>query len=205
MTPDEVLANVWTLPDCGCWIWAGKWDSHGYGVYEMPNGKKRPAYRIAYEALRGIVEQGLCLDHLCLMKCCVNPDHLEPVTRSENFRRRRVNGPSIQTLNIPDLRGSIRQRINHEICRIKKEGETLSERMSVMSDEELTAYAQTLRDINVSKAYEHRLHYNLMSALNERQKQERLTVEEAGSLLDYITRLIAPPKHPDGLILDRRR
>ena len=31
--------------------------------------------------------EGLELDHLCRNKCCVNPQHLEPVTRSENLKR----------------------------------------------------------------------------------------------------------------------
>jgi hypothetical protein len=45
------------------------------------------AHRVAYEQFVGTVPDGLELDHLCENKACVNPGHLEPVTRSENVRR----------------------------------------------------------------------------------------------------------------------
>ena len=45
------------------------------------------AHRFAYEMLVGPIPEGLDLDHLCRVRHCVNPNHLEPVTRSENLRR----------------------------------------------------------------------------------------------------------------------
>lgn len=54
---------------------------------------KGPAYRIAYEWMVGPIPEGMQLDHLCRRKDCVNPHHLEPVTRAENQRRVRVAGP----------------------------------------------------------------------------------------------------------------
>lgn len=50
-------------------------------------GRTGLAHRVAYEALVGRIPDGLTLDHLCENKRCVNPDHLEPVTRAENLRR----------------------------------------------------------------------------------------------------------------------
>ena len=45
------------------------------------------AHRVAYEALIGPIPKGLCLDHLCRVRYCVNPAHLEPVTVRENVLR----------------------------------------------------------------------------------------------------------------------
>ena len=75
------------LPDeNGCWIWRWYVHSSGYGMLRS-GGKARYAHRVVYEQLRGPVPEGLELDHLCRVRRCVNPDHLEPVTRSENLRR----------------------------------------------------------------------------------------------------------------------
>lgn len=47
----------------------------------------KSAHREAYKAFKGEIPDGLELDHLCRVRNCVNPDHLEPVTRLENARR----------------------------------------------------------------------------------------------------------------------
>lgn len=47
------------------------------------------AHRVAYELTRGPIPAGMEIDHLCRVRSCVNPDHLEAVTRGENLRRGR--------------------------------------------------------------------------------------------------------------------
>ena len=47
-----------------------------------------PAHRLVWEQRVGPLEVGMVLDHVCRNKMCVNPEHLEPVTRAENNRRR---------------------------------------------------------------------------------------------------------------------
>ena len=68
-----------------CWFWtAAKKD--GYGAFRV-NGKTHRAHKWIYEKLRGKVSDGLELDHLCGHRNCVNIDHLEEVTHTENLRR----------------------------------------------------------------------------------------------------------------------
>lgn len=70
----------------GCWLWLNRLDSWGYGQY-YTNGKRPLAHRFAYIALVGPFPEGLESDHLCRVRHCVNPAHIEPVTRAENVRR----------------------------------------------------------------------------------------------------------------------
>lgn len=74
----------------GCWLWTGATKNHnGYGALTL-RGTPRSvilAHRFAYELLVGPIPDGLQLDHLCRVRHCVNPDHLEPVTQAENVRR----------------------------------------------------------------------------------------------------------------------
>lgn len=70
----------------GCWLWAGAWDNKGYGIFSS-QGKSLRAHRVSYEQHKGPIPEGLQIDHLCRVHCCVNPDHLEAVTPKENTLR----------------------------------------------------------------------------------------------------------------------
>lgn len=66
-----------------CIIWAGPTDKDGYGKAS----EGRLAHRVVYVREVGPIPPGLELDHLCRVRNCVNPEHLEPVTHAENMRR----------------------------------------------------------------------------------------------------------------------
>jgi hypothetical protein len=88
--PDRVRRKIST-DENGCWIWSGA-SVGGYGrqrVGSRTDGTRREMYahRFVYELLVGAVPLGLCLDHICRVRKCVNPAHLEPVTNGENCRR----------------------------------------------------------------------------------------------------------------------
>jgi hypothetical protein len=68
-----------------CWLWMGN-TSWGYGGISV-EGKHKKVHRVSYEILVGPIPEGLVLDHLCRVKSCVNPEHLEPVTQRENVLR----------------------------------------------------------------------------------------------------------------------
>jgi hypothetical protein len=69
-----------------CWNWTAAVSAGSYGsiYYE---GRMQKAHRVMWRLERGEIPEGLDLDHLCRNRLCVNPAHLEPVTRSENLRR----------------------------------------------------------------------------------------------------------------------
>jgi hypothetical protein len=70
-----------------CWIWTLHLNKGGYGQ-AVVGGRNYLAHRLAYMIFNGpIMEQ--TLDHLCRVRACVNPDHLEPVSHRKNMERGR--------------------------------------------------------------------------------------------------------------------
>lgn len=71
-----------------CWIWIGARAPNGYGQIVV-SGPRRVllAHRLSYQTYVGPIPDGLVIDHLCRVRACVRPDHLEPVTVGENSAR----------------------------------------------------------------------------------------------------------------------
>ena len=70
----------------GCWLWQGGKNTEGYG-YIRVGGRQISVHRAAYLDRVGPIPAGLELDHLCRVRHCCNPAHLEPVTGRENLHR----------------------------------------------------------------------------------------------------------------------
>lgn len=93
-----------------CWIWQGACDTQGYGLTSLER-RRMQAHRRYYELSVGPIPTGAELDHLCHVRACVRPDHLEPVTHAENMRRAAVArlGPGA-VAEIRRSRGVVTQR-----------------------------------------------------------------------------------------------
>lgn len=83
---ERFMDKVSPEPNSGCWLWMGVVQAEGYGGI-WDGERMQQAHRVAYELFCGPIPKDRELDHLCRMRCCVNPKHLEPVTRKENCRR----------------------------------------------------------------------------------------------------------------------
>lgn len=84
---ERFLAKVEPEPNSGCWLWSGAVTSNGYGRFGISRRVVRWAHRVAYEHWNGPIPENLQIDHLCRVRSCVNPQHLEAVTCRTNLLR----------------------------------------------------------------------------------------------------------------------
>lgn len=92
---ERLIANTVVSTECAyngapCWEWIGK-HIRGYGqinVHEAGRAVRKIAARVSYETFIGPIPDGMELDHLCRNVSCIHPNHLEPVTGTENLARR---------------------------------------------------------------------------------------------------------------------
>ena len=86
---ERVMSRI-TIEDHGwhtpCWISTRAAHSNGYTKIGY-RGTTWLTHRFAYTVFVGPIPEDLQLDHLCRVRACCNPDHLEPVTCRENLLR----------------------------------------------------------------------------------------------------------------------
>lgn len=71
-----------------CWYFARYINNWGYGqIFNTRTRKAEMVHRIMYETFVGDIPKDYQIDHLCMNRSCINPDHLEAVTRTENLKR----------------------------------------------------------------------------------------------------------------------
>lgn len=98
-----------------CWTWTPKTDRAGYGLFSI-GPRKVLAHRWAYQSERGPIPVGLTLDHLCRVRCCVNPGHLEPVTHLENVQRAHRGQTHCKRAGHPLTGNNLRFERGHRVC-----------------------------------------------------------------------------------------
>lgn len=72
------------VPECGCWIWIGSINEHGYGGFSF-NLKRTRAHRVSWLLYRGRIPEGISVLHECNTPSCVNPNHLFLGTQRDNL------------------------------------------------------------------------------------------------------------------------
>ena len=123
--------------DTHCWAWTGAIRPDGYG-YFWPGSGSRYAHRFAYKLLVGNIPRNLELDHLCRNRGCVNPGHLEPVSRLINIHRSPIAPSAINARKTHCKRGHAfvgdniiwldagRRRNCRECRRLRQRGELIA-------------------------------------------------------------------------------
>lgn len=69
------------------WLWTGSVQNKGYGVIWMNKKKLYLAHRVMWMICYGPIPKNMTVDHVCNIKLCVYPDHLQLLTRSANKLR----------------------------------------------------------------------------------------------------------------------
>lgn len=105
-----------------CWRWLGTHTPDGYGRYKT-GGKQNAAHRVAYELLVGPIPDGKQIDHLCRVRDCVNPAHMEPVTnrvnqlRGDTFARRNAAATHCPRGHAYDRANTEHNKNGSRVCR----------------------------------------------------------------------------------------
>lgn len=83
---DRMLGKV-TYEDDGCWLFEGAKSHDGYGKLNRGGQSEGLVYAhvLAWEQAVGPIPEGMVLNHLCRVRHCVNPDHLEVTTVRGNL------------------------------------------------------------------------------------------------------------------------
>lgn len=110
----------------GCWLWTAARDRDGYGQFG-DGGTMIRAHRWAYERFVGPIPHGMEINHLCRVRACVKPEHLEPLTRAEHARRDNTP-PEINRRKVACPKGHPYSGINIDGRRICRECQRANER-----------------------------------------------------------------------------
>ena len=78
------------ITETGCWVWTAGCTPGGYSTFRGVNSECTYGHRFSYEYYIGPIPSNLEIDHLCRVRCCVNPDHLEAIPHQINCQRGEV-------------------------------------------------------------------------------------------------------------------
>lgn len=125
-TLDERFTAKFLVSEAGCWEWIAAKSYDGYGQFNAVRSRAHSAHRWSYRRFKGEIPDGYEVDHLCRNRACVNPDHLEAVTKKTNTLR----GASFAAVNAskahcpkghPLVQGS-----GQRVCRICRRASALA-------------------------------------------------------------------------------
>ena len=97
--------DFWKYVDRGlaqdCWSWVGSVGAYGHGQFRIA-GEMEKAHRFSYELLVGPIPKAMHLHHTCGNARCVNPSHLELLSRREHATVHRVKNTCINGHSLGD-------------------------------------------------------------------------------------------------------
>lgn len=103
-----------------CWLWVSTTNAYGYGQFSDKKDSLQ-AHRLAYAWAKGAIPQGLRVGQTCLVRNCVNPDHLRLVT----IKQAAENRLGLNSTNTSGYRGvSWHARNSRWYVRVKHKGVT---------------------------------------------------------------------------------
>ena len=83
LTEERIFSRVTRIAN-GCWEWQGMVSDRGYALMKI-GGKEVKVHQVAYRLFIGEIPAGLELHHRCENKRCVNPEHLDLLSRLEHL------------------------------------------------------------------------------------------------------------------------
>ena len=153
-------------PNSGCWLWELFCTCDGYGRVHVTRGTCNLAHRVSYELAKGVIPDSFEVDHLCRVRCCINPDHLEAVPPAINYKRSSLGdlysppvqcqkGHAFNSNNPPIIKPGSRSH-NCRICRaaiVKKWNDIASsKRVSRWTKEDRAVHMQKARAARLYKS-----------------------------------------------------
>lgn len=108
-----------------CWLWKGGKNTNGYG-YFANSSNTMFAHRFSVQYYGTTINDGLVVNHICEVRCCVNPKHLNIITQKENLRLRGIDQQpdSDIIIDLPKLKTKYEQcveRITECFCGLPKD------------------------------------------------------------------------------------
>lgn len=82
--PEQFWKYVASTSPGTCWLWIGATAHEDPRAYFWLDGKSQPAYRVAYQLLKGTIPDGMFACHSCDKPLCVNPEHIWIGTSAQN-------------------------------------------------------------------------------------------------------------------------
>lgn len=139
---ERVLARLWSKvvnAESGCWLFVGGCDPDGYGIVWF-GGTSVRAHRHFYTVLVGPIEAET-LDHLCRVRCCVNPAHLDPVSNWEN----QVRGNTITSRKLAQTHCLRGHPLSGENLLVKSDGHRRCRKCRNLNSREYSALRRATR------------------------------------------------------------
>jgi len=108
---ERIEEKLERIPEAGCWLYMGTVGKLGYAQTTVGRKHLLP-HRVMFEHYKHSIPSGMQVDHLCRVRSCVNPHHLEAVTKSENVRR--SSAPEVARNRMLSDRNPSRQMVAHK-------------------------------------------------------------------------------------------